>query len=106
MNNSKGQLLPRCLSCGRWIGERRLDNGVRVCLHCCVPIDESPESSDGLQRLDVEYARSRVNAMIHTLKLLAEQADSLKADLGKLLDELDGTPSYDVTEPHIQVNHV
>jgi hypothetical protein len=44
--------------------------------------------------------------MIHTLKLLAEQADSLKADLGKLLDELDGTPSHDVTEPHIQVNHV
>lgn len=65
----------------------------------------SGEQSDGTQRLDVEYARSRVNAMLSTLKLLAEQADTLKADLGKLLDELDGTPSRDVTEPHIQVHH-
>ena len=64
------------------------------------------ESSDGTERLDVEVARKRVKALASDLSKLANEAASLSVELHKLLNELDGMPSADLTEPHLQVNHV
>ena len=56
-------------------------------------------STDGTGRLDVEYARTRLNGLASQLELILGEAIRLKTDIGKLLDELDTQQPADKTEP-------
>ena len=57
-------------------------------------------TSDGTGRLDIEYARSRMNALALQAELLTAELVSVKADVLKLLDELDAQQPIDRTEPN------
>lgn len=69
------------------------------------PNVEQASSDDGTQRLDVEMVRSQISALAATLELAARSVVILKSDLTRLLDELDGVPPEEKTEPHFQVQH-
>jgi hypothetical protein len=65
----------------------------------------SDATSDGTGRLDIEYARSRMNALASQAELLTAELIRVKTDVLKLLDELDTQPTTDRTEPGICTSH-
>jgi hypothetical protein len=66
-----------------------------------VSSESDDSSADGTSRLDIEFARTRINALVSQASLLTAELVSVKADVLKLLDELDAHQQpLDNTEPN------